>query len=390
MKVFGLIAMLFFSFCLLASEDYPAKEQPAAIVSNMEKLDAATPLSLVYNKDVQAYIDVYTLRRKAHLSTIIGRAELYFPLFEEHLDKMGLPLELKYLAVVESALDPKARSTSGATGLWQFLYQASRLFNLEITSYIDERSDPVKSTVAACQYLKYLYDNFQDWHLALAAYNGGIAMVNEAIEKSGGERDYWKIRPWLSEETRGYVPAFIAVNYVMNHYHNYQIVPERAPFNYDDLGFVHIGQSTSFQQLGTLIDVPVETLRWLNPVFLKDFIPVIEEPVEIVIPRDKVLLFFEMRHILVAEAAPPVASLPPFGDTKGRRALTHTVRNGEFFHRIAMDYGVRVEDVQKWNNLRTRHLLAGQKLIIWYKPDQEPLFMVRRSWMEALDDRPGN
>ncbi|MCA1744758.1 MAG: transglycosylase SLT domain-containing protein [Bacteroidales bacterium] len=259
-----------------------------------------------------------------------------------------------------------------------------------MTSYVDERSDPVKSTEAACQYLKYLYDNFQDWNLALAAYNGGIAVVNEAIEKSGGERDYWKIRPWLSEETRGYVPAFIAVNYVMNYYHDYQIVPESAPFQYDDLGFVHIGQSISFQQLGAVIDVPVETLRWLNPIFLKDYIPVIEEPVEIVIPRDKVLLYFEKRHLLVREKAPPVASLPTVGETKGREALTHTVKNGEFFHRIAMDYGVRVEDVQKWNNMRTRHLLAGQKLIIWYKSDEKPLFLVQRSWMEGLNERQDN
>lgn len=390
MKVSGLMVWLFLTICLMASENASATEHQSAIVSNMEKLDAATPVSLVYNKDVQAYIDVYTLRRKTHLAAIIGRAELYFPLFEEQLDKMGLPLELKYLAVVESALDPKARSTSGATGLWQFLYQASRLFNLKITSYVDERSDPVKSTEAACQYLKYLYDNFQDWNLALAAYNGGIAVVNEAIEKSGGERDYWKIRPLLTEETRGYVPAFIAVNYVMNFYHNYQIVPERAPFNYDDLGFVHVGQSLSFQQLSSVLDVSVETLRWLNPVFIKDYIPVIEEPVQIVIPRNKVLLYFEKRHVLVSEAAPPVALLPPIGDTKGRQQIVHTVKEGEFFHRIAMDYGVRVEDVQKWNNLPTRHLMAGQKLKIWYKADDDPVFLVQRSWREAFSGRQDN
>jgi membrane-bound lytic murein transglycosylase D len=390
MKLFALVIWLFFPFCLMASEGFPAREQQSTVVSNMQKLDAATPLSLVYNQDVQNYIDVYTLRRRAHLSTIIGRAELYFPLFEEHLDKMGLPLELKYLAVVESALDPKARSTSGATGLWQFLFQAARLFNLEMTSYMDERSDPVKSTIAACQYLKYLYDNFQDWNLALAAYNGGIAVVNEAIEKSGGERDYWKIRPWLTEETRGYVPAFIAVNYVMNHYHNYQIMPEKAPFKYDDLGFVHVGQSLSFQQLGKVLNVSTETMRWLNPVFIKDYIPVIEEPVEIVIPRDKVLLFYEKRHLLEHEDAPPVSARPPIGDTKGRQKVLHVVRKGEFFHRIAMDYGVRVEDVQHWNNLHTRHLMAGQKLIIWSKPDTEPLFSVQRSWMEAFSDPQDN
>jgi len=384
MRRFGLAVFLFIYLCFIQSGYAQIVEQQSAILSDMEKLNAATPISLVYNEDVQSYINVYTINRRDHLASIIARAELYFPLFEEQLDKMGLPLELKYLAVVESALDPKARSTSGATGLWQFLYQASRLFNLKVTSYIDERSDPVKSTEAACQYLKYLYNNFQDWNLALAAYNGGIASVYEAIEKSGGERDYWKIRPWLSEETRGYVPAFIAVNYVMNYYHKYQIVPERSPFKYEELGFVHLGQSVSFQQLSSIIDVSVEILRWLNPVYIKDYIPVIEEPVEIVIPRDKVLLFFENRHLLVKEDHPPVALQPPLGDTKGREKIIHIVKKGEFFHRIAMDYGVRVEDVQKWNNLNSRELMAGQKLVIWYKKKEEPVYMVQKSWMEVL------
>lgn len=352
------------------------------VASRMARLDAATPISLIYNAQVQAYIDVYTRQRQEHLAAIIGRAELYFPLFEEQLDKMGLPLELKYLAVVESALEPRARSSSGAVGLWQFLYQAGRMFDLEVSSYLDERADPVKSTKAACRYLKYLYDNFQDWHLVLAAYNGGIGVVNEAIVKAGGERDYWKIRPYLSAETRGYVPAFIAVNYAMNHYHDYGIVPTPAPFRYEDLGFAHLGRSVSFEQLAALIEVDVTLLRLLNPVFLRDYIPVIDEPVEIALPREKLLLFFEQRHLLQEEAAPPSAGLPPIGERQGRHKIIHTVRKGEFFHRIAMSYGVRVEDVQHWNRLSSRHLKAGQQLEIWKKPAELPLFYVDRSWLK--------
>ena len=178
---------------------YPSKDE---IVKSIDKLNRQTPMSLVYNESVQAYIDVYTIKRRSHLSSILAKSELYFPLFEEYLDRYNLPLELKYLAVVESALDPRATSKSGARGLWQFLFHASRLFNLKIDSYIDERCDPVKSTDAACRYLKYLYENLNDWNLVLAAYNGGIAQVQNAIEKSGGSRDYWEIRAHLPTETQ--------------------------------------------------------------------------------------------------------------------------------------------------------------------------------------------
>jgi membrane-bound lytic murein transglycosylase D len=318
----------------------------------------------VYNDRVQSYIDVYTIQQKDHLAEIIGRAELYFPIFEEYLDKYGLPQELKYMAVVESALDPTVQSSSGARGLWQFLYQASRLFNLRVDSYVDERCDPVKSTDAACRYLKYLYDNFQDWNLVMAAYNGGIAVVNDAIERAGGVRDFWAIRSFLPAETQGYIPAFIAVNFAMNFYMHYDIIPIKQPFNYDDLGFVFLEKSVSMQQLSSLIGVPVDTLTALNPLYTKSFIPVVNEPVQIVIPRDKVMIFLRQRTLFVSENQPPVA-IKPIGFTGNCEQIMHKVMPGDFFHKVAMEYHVRVEDIQKWNNLTTRHLDAGQILVIY-------------------------
>lgn len=347
---------------------------PQLVEERINRLDALTPLNLVYNEDVQAYVDVYTIKRRDHLAKIIGRSQLYFPLFEEHLDRLGLPLELKYLAIVESALDPRAKSSSGAIGLWQFLYHAARVVDLQVTSYIDERRDPVKSTDAAARYLKYLYENFHDWDLALASYNGGIATVNEAIYQSGGETSYWKIRSFLSEETGSYVPAFIAVIYVMHYYQSYGIEPQMPDYTYDDLDMIYLDKSVSFTQLSKLIDLDVETLQTLNPVYLRDYVPVVTEPVRLLVPRDKVIVYARRRNELVAEAGPPVGLLPPLGDTQGRERVVHRVARGEFFHRIAMIYGCRVEDVQKWNNLKSRHLAAGQKLIIWRKPETSEPF----------------
>ncbi|TCO07980.1 lytic transglycosylase domain-containing protein [Natronoflexus pectinivorans] len=372
--------LLFFIHPAILKSEENNKLSASIVESRLEILDALTPMPLVYNSSVQAYIDVYTVRRRDHLAGIIGRSELYFPLFEEYLDKMGLPLELKYLAVVESALEPRARSTSGAKGLWQFLFQASRLFDMQVTSYIDERADPVKSTEAACKYLKYLYDNFHDWNLVLAAYNGGIAAVKEAIEKSGGKTDYWDIRPYLPVETQGYIPAFIAVNYAMNYYPEYEITPKNPPFTYDDLGFVNLDFSISFKQLSEFIDIPVEMIRLLNPVYSKDFIPVTESPVQIVIPKDKVIHFIENRRSLIREVSPPVEALRPFGFNYNKKMTRHTVQRGEFFHRIAMSYRVRVEDIMKWNNLNSRNLYAGQQLVIWYQPEENPFFFVNKEY----------
>jgi len=230
-KILITIFFVYVSFCLKGQA--PAENSSVSVTeypewlyeTRFKELDSKTPIKLEYNDQVKAYIDVYVVKRREHLSRIIGRSQYFFPLFEEYLSKYNLPLELKYLAIVESALDPRARSSSGAMGLWQFLYQASRMFDLKVDSYMDERCDPLKSTIAACQYLDYLYRNLNDWQLALAAYNGGLGVVKKAIERSGGKKNFWELQPYLPAEVKAYVPAFIAVNYVMKYYRNYDIEP---------------------------------------------------------------------------------------------------------------------------------------------------------------------
>lgn len=375
----SVLAFCFFLFSYggWAQSNVNRTVSPQVVEERIKRLDALTPLNLVYNEAVQAYIDVYTIKRREHLAKIIGRSQLYFPLFEEHLDRLGLPLELKYLAIVESALDPQAKSSSGAIGLWQFLYHAARVVDLQVSSYVDERRDPVKSTDAAARYLKYLYENFHDWDLALASYNGGIATVNEAVYKSGGQTNYWKIRSFLSDETSSYVAAFIAVNYVMTYYQSYGIEPEMPPYTFDDIDLIYVDKSVSFTQLSKLMDLDAETLQLLNPVYIRDYVPVVSTPVRLLVPKEKVIVYSRRRNELVAEDGPPVAALPPFGDTHGRERVVHRVARGEFFHRIAMVYGCRVEDVQKWNNLKSRYLSAGQELVIWRKPEKrEPFLML--------------
>jgi membrane-bound lytic murein transglycosylase D len=356
---------------LFAASGFAQPEKTNVVVpeylveSRLEKLNLQTPIPLHYNKHVQAYIDVYTHKRPDHLAGILARSEMYFPLFEEYLDKYNLPLELKYMAVIESALDPRAKSSSGAYGLWQFLFQASRMFDLEVNSYVDERADPVKATDAACKYLQYLYANFNDWLLAIAAYNGGIGAVKEAIAKAGGERDYWKLRLYLSDQVRGYVPAFVAVNYAMRHYSSYDIQSGPVVFTYDDLLTTSVQSGISFEQIESLTDIPMDVLQQLNPSYKMDYIPVQSESVRIVIPEDKLDVFHKQQSHFRTEKAPPVEQCAEFGDTTGREKGSHTVAPGEFFHQIAMTYQCRIEDLMAWNNSGNKFLYAGQKLVVW-------------------------
>ncbi|PWD99188.1 lytic transglycosylase domain-containing protein [Marinilabilia rubra] len=358
-----------FLLCFVAVKGQSDKNRvhvPGYLVeSRVEKLDLKTPVSLVYNQYVQAYIDVYTFKRPDHLSNILARSELYFPLFEEYLDKYDLPLELKYLAVIESALDPRAKSSSGAYGLWQFLYQSSRMFDLKINSYVDERADPVKATDAACRYLKYLYANFNDWSLAIAAYNGGIGVVKEAILKTGGETDYWKLRPHLPEQVRGYVPAFIAVNYAMKYYPSYEIQKREAEFSYDDLHTTTLSGGITFDQISRKTGIKEDVLRLLNPVYKMDYIPACQKPVRIVLPKENLVNFMQNKSSFILEKEPVVERNPAPGDTAGRTKLSHIVARGEFFHEIAMRYQCTVEDLMVWNDFEDKNLLAGQRLTVW-------------------------
>ncbi len=342
----------------------------------MEKLDQQSPITLEYNTQVRAYIDVYLARRRDHLANILGRAELYFPIFEEYLSKYNLPQELKYLAVIESALDPKAKSKSGAMGLWQFLYHAGLMMDLNVSSYEDDRCDVRKSTDAACRYLKYLYQNLGDWQLALAAYNGGLGQVQKALQRAGGgKKSFWELSQYLTPEMRSYVPAFIAVNYVMNYYRQHNVTPATPAFTLADVDTVYVNMSLSFDQISRASGVKREVLQQLNPQYVKDFIPYDDTPRRLTLPRDNIPRFLRNERQLHPDAAPDLTGY--FGNVIIRRdTITHVVEKGEYLHKIAMRYHLTVDQIMAWNNMESKDIKIGQRLTIIYDREISPYFFV--------------
>jgi membrane-bound lytic murein transglycosylase D len=230
----------------------------------LESLDVNSPMDLAYNDKVHPFIESYLGRNRALISRMLGLKKLYFPLFESLLDSYELPLELKYLAIVESALNPKAKSHSGATGLWQFMYLTGREYNLNVTSYIDERQDPIKSTQAACEYFLKLYDSFGDWNLVLAAYNGGPGYLQRKIN-SIGSNNFWDLYPHLRRETRNYIPTFIAVNYAMEFAEEHNIKSQNPKINLSDTDTIVIAQQVDISTLSKMLCLNTETLKYLNP-----------------------------------------------------------------------------------------------------------------------------
>ena len=334
----------------------------------IEKLNEASPVKLEFNDIVKRYIDVYSIRHRDKTARILGLSKIYFPIFEEYLDKYDLPLELKYIAVIESALNPKARSTSGATGLWQFMYHASRMFDLKISSYVDERMDPVKSTDAACKYLQYLYRIFGDWQLAIAAYNGGPGVVRDAIKASGGKTNFWEIAAFLPNQTRAYVPTFIAVNYVMNYNKEHNIVPSDAKFSYLKLSDVIVKQPLSLQAVSRELGISISDLRRLNPIYKLDFIPKSELPAKLTLPVDKAFAFIELETKLYSIRQTKILYQDiemNMSSTKGKECIVHVVKAGEFIHKIAMKYACTSTNIMKWNKLTGDMLHIGQKLRVW-------------------------
>jgi len=239
----------------LNAYDYQQEEVPTfsqeLVRSRMNVLDKNTPFDLTYNGTVQGFIDLYAVRRRDITTKVLGMSQLYFPMIEEKLAKHGIPLEMKYLAIVESALNPSAISRAGAGGLWQFMVATGKMYNLDVTSYQDERFDAYKSTEAACLYLKFLYKTFGNWELALAAYNSGPGNVNKAIRRSGGKKDFWEIKEFLPKETQGYVPAFIAVAYVMNHAAEYNLYPQKPLITFFETDTVGVTTRVDFNGYNT-------------------------------------------------------------------------------------------------------------------------------------------
>lgn len=345
---------------------YPGEYIPqytdSMLKARLRILDKATPLDLEYNRYVKAFIALYVDRRRDITSRVLGLSELYYPLFEQKLDQFNIPLELKHLAVVESALNPSARSRVGATGLWQFMYTTGRIYGLEVDSYIDERSDPYQSTIAACRYMRFLYGIYGDWNLVLAAYNSGPGNVNKAIRRSGGYHDFWKIRPYLPRETRSYVPAFIAVNYAMNYATEHNIYPTKADFAFAQIDTVRVFKEVSFDQISHFTKVSTEELSLLNPSLKRNIVPETPKGRALYLPVKAVGLFLANEDALYQynEDAPQAVD----GYIIEEVVSTYTVRRGDVLGVIAERNNVRLSSLRAWNHIRGNRIYPGQKLRI--------------------------
>ncbi|MDZ4824068.1 MAG: LysM peptidoglycan-binding domain-containing protein [Flavobacteriales bacterium] len=367
---------------VLNAHGYLAEQVPTftedVMKARLKTLDKDTPFDLVYNSTVQGFIDLYAVRRRELTSKVLGMSQLYFPLFEEYLAKYDIPLEMKYLAVIESALNPAAISSAGAGGLWQFMVSTGKMFSLDVTSYRDERFDMYLSTDAACRYLRSLFELYNDWELALAAYNSGPGNVNKAIRRAGGVKDFWTIKPYLPKETQGYVPAFIAVNYVMNYASEHNIYPKQPLISFFETDSVGVNQRIEFNTLSKIIDVPVEDLAWLNASYKKKEIPDNGQKHYLVLPVNKVGIFMTNQEMICAQCREATSSAPVASTStvvsNSNQAYTyesqwiyHKVKKGESLGVIAGKHHVTLAQLKKWNHIKGSVIHAGQKLKVQKK-----------------------
>ena len=326
-----------------------------------------------YNAMVRSCIDRYIVKNRSQVSYMLGISEFYMPMIETEIDRLGLPHELKYLPVIESAMNPKAVSRMGAKGLWQFMFPTAKHYGLKSNNYIDERFDPLKATRAALTYLKDLYDMFGNWELAIAAYNCGPGNVNKAIKRSGGKTDFWKIYSWLPKETRGYLPALIAANYVMTFYEDHGICP-MEPNIPVDTDTIHVNRNLHFKQIAEVCNVDIEEIRALNPQYIKDIIPGENETYVLRLTNSMIASFVENEDSVYkhnAEVHFPQASVEKIltdakkNDDGTGNLIRHKIKNGETLGSIAIKYHVKVSQIMKWNNMRNTNIRAGKYLKIY-------------------------
>ncbi len=334
------------------------------LAARIAKLNSETPLSLQYNNHVKGFINLYTQRRRDVTSRVLGLAALYYPMFEEKLDMFDMPLELKHLAVVESALYAPAKSKAGAAGLWQFMYPTGRMYGLDVDSYYDERMDPIKSTIAACRYMKYLYKLYGDWNLVLAAYNSGPGNVNKAIRRSGGKKDYWEIWNYLPAETRGYVPAFIAVNYVMNYATEHNIYPTKPSYLFGEIDTVHVCGPARLDQIAYFAGISKDQITLLNPSIRKGEIPKTDRCKVVYLPVNSIGTYLTNRDSIHRYKPSPVIELAKIETEVKTVSKIHEVRNGESLGLIANRNKVSISELKQWNNLKSDNIRPGQKLNI--------------------------
>ena len=346
----------------------------AVYCERLNVMNEMSPFHLDCNETTLKTIKFFTQKRRGFARVVLGRSKLYFDMFEAKLAKYNLPIELKYLAVIESGLRPQVKSRAGALGLWQFMYATGRMFGLKENSYIDERMDPELATEAACKYLEKLYGIYNDWNLALAAYNAGPGNVNKAIRRSGNKLTYWEVRPFLPRETQGYVPNFIAAAYLLTYYAEHNIIPQEAKIHYSQLDTVCLKKGVHMATIGKILSFDAQEVKRLNPIYKKDYIPKTSPGQCITLPltvsgqlvsmEDSLYaLEFEM-YVKEKENNSPSnnnASPTPNNNTPSTYQY-HKVRSGETLGTIASRYGTSVSQIQRINGLRSTKIYVGQRL----------------------------
>ena len=352
--------------------DYIPDVSYDSIQQKINSIENIVPLN--FNNRVKAFVDYFTITDRDYTRDVLGKTSLYFPVIEKILAENGLPDELKYLSIVESGLNPKARSRASAIGLWQFMYSTARQYGLKINWYVDERMDPAKSTEAACQYLKSMYDQFHDWELAMAAYNCGPGNVRKAIRRSGYKRKFWDIYRYLPRETRSYVPQFVAIDYVANNMeaHNIYIDDSREYMPAQDT--IIVNQPLYLKTLADLTGICTNELELMNPTLKRRTIPESERNFVLNIPVDIKALINTNRSMILDSARRADKSEMEYiarneaGSTYGRERMVHIVRSGDALSLIAQHYRVRIEDIREWNNLSGNLIRVNQRLVIWVSP----------------------
>lgn len=375
---------------------FPANFVPqysdSVYASRISALRKKTPFNLVYNDHVKGFIKVYSVDKRNLIGKIVGLTKIYFPLFEEKLDKYNVPLEMKYLPIVESALNPTAVSPAGAKGLWQFMFGTGKIYGLQSSSFIEDRFDPYKATTAAARHLRDLYNIYGDWFLVLAAYNAGPGNVNKAIRRAGGIKDYWAIYDYLPAETRGYVPAFIAVNYVMNYYKEHNIHPVEPGYLYQDVDTLRTSRFLSFDQINGVLGIPSQDLRFLNPQYKLGVIPASAQaaPNVLRLPRKYIAQFQNREEEIYAYKSSRTLEQEMLlarveGNTRGGSVESsgegpqkvHIVQEGETLGSIARMYRTYVSQLIVWNSLKDADVTPGQKLIVFGGSDSSISFSSR-------------
>ncbi len=347
-------------------------------IDRLQKMSAI--MEMPYNDIVREFIDRYTVKYRKQVSYLLSAGNFYMPIFEEALDAYNLPMELKYLPIIESSLNPKAVSRAGAVGLWQFMLRTAKLYGLESTNYVDDRRDPIKSTWAAAAYLKDMYDIYHDWNLVIAAYNAGPGNVNKAIKRAGGKTDYWEIYNYLPRETRSYVPIFIAATYVMNYYCKHNICPLEATLP-EATDTIQISKDLHFDQIASVLNLDEDMLVSLNPQYKRNVIPGETKTQTLRLPESCIGSFIEQQDSIYAYqrdkyfngrktvAVSQTTTAKKTTSTKAKAGsgtpVTHKIARGETLGAIAQKYHVTVAQIRSWNGISGNRITAGKTLKIY-------------------------